>query len=86
VLGLSTVFVESSVSIAGGHVLISFPIPANMLEADFSIMYWDGINWVDLSSTTFTDGRVVYDGGSRTVDGAFQAETNFSGLFILVRK
>ncbi len=67
-------------------VTISFVIPADMLEANLAILYWDGTAWVDLSTTVFTDGKLVYNPGTKTGDGRFEASMNFVGVFVLVKK
>jgi hypothetical protein len=69
-----------------GQVIISFLIPENMQSADLAILYWDGSQWMDLKSASFTDGRAVINGGYVTGDSYFEAITNFSGNFVLVAK
>ncbi|MFN8411042.1 MAG: right-handed parallel beta-helix repeat-containing protein [Anaerolineales bacterium] len=70
----------------GGAVIISFLIPEELKSADLAILYFDGGNWVDLENANFKDGRNVINGGYFTGDGYFEAITNFSGSFILVKK
>jgi hypothetical protein len=69
-----------------GNVTISFLIPDDLQDADFAILYWDGSGWVDLQEANFDDGRSVFNGGSFSGDGHFEAITNFSGLFVLVTR
>lgn len=69
-----------------GQVIISFLIPDGMQGSDLAILYWDGTEWVDLDSASFEDGRMVFNGGYATGDGYFEAFTNFSGNFVLVKK
>lgn len=69
-----------------GVITISFVIPADLLDANLAILYWDGANWVDLSTTVLSDGKLVYNGGTKTVDGKFEASMNFTGVFVLVKK
>lgn len=69
-----------------GQVIVSFLVPKELQGENFAILYWDGNNWLDLNSATFTDGREVFNGGHLTGDGYFEAVTNFSGSFVLVKK
>ena len=54
-----------------GSMIVSFKIPAGQENANFTILYWDGSKWEDV-------------GGSKTPDGFFQSQTNFTGVFVLV--
>ncbi|HCR70771.1 MAG TPA: hypothetical protein DIW23_04950 [Anaerolineae bacterium] len=69
-----------------GLVVVTFIIPDGMQGEDFAILYWDGTEWLDLDTATFEDGRKVFNGGYITEDGYFEALTNFSGNFVLVKK
>lgn len=73
-----------------GLVVVSFIIPEDLKSSDFSILYWNGTEWVDLDDATGdtfnNDGRKVFNGGYVTEDGYFEALTNFSGNFVLVTK
>lgn len=69
-----------------GIVKISFVIPADLLSASLTVLFWDGSAWVDLSSANFSDGRQVYNRGEKTPNGMYQITTNFSGIFVLVQK
>jgi hypothetical protein len=69
-----------------GNLVISFVIPVDMVGFDVAIFYWDGSTWVDLSKAAFQDGRQIFNGGVKTVDGRFEAATNFPGVFAFVRK
>jgi hypothetical protein len=88
VSGLSTTLKESGVDkvTAAGTVSVSFVIPADMLTADLAILYWDGSQWIDLAVAVFADGRQVFNGGARLADGTFEAQVNFTGIFVLVKK
>ena len=72
--------------LSAGIVKVSFVIPADLLSANLTVLYWDGSAWVDLSSATFTDGRLVFNRGEKTTNGQYQITTNFSGIFVLVQK
>jgi hypothetical protein len=69
-----------------GLVVVSFIIPEDLKGSDFSILYWNGTEWLDLDEATFDDGKKVFNGGYVTEDGYFEALTNFSGNFVLVKK
>ncbi len=69
-----------------GEVVISFPIPYSMQDANLAILYWDGTQWVDLATATFRDSRRVLDGGHKTDNGYFQASVNFGGIFAFVAR
>jgi hypothetical protein len=69
-----------------GPVTISFVAPNVTKGTNFSILYLDGKQWVDLNAANFNDGRKVFNGGYFTNDGYFEASTNFSGEFALVQK
>lgn len=69
-----------------GLVVVSFIIPKEMVSSNLSILYRNGNEWVDLKAASFEDGRQVFNGGYLTADGHFEAITNFSGSFVLVKK
>jgi hypothetical protein len=69
-----------------GQVTISFLISESFKDAGLAVLYWDGNSWVDLKSASFEDGRKVFNGGYFTDNGYFEAATNFSGIFVLVKK
>lgn len=69
-----------------GLVIVSFLIPEEMQGENFAILYWNEAEWVELSAAAFDDGRIVVNGGYFTSDGYFEAVTNFSGNFALVKK
>lgn len=73
-------------SLTTGNLIISFIIPVDMVGFEFAILYYDGVNWQDLSTGSFADGRRVFLKGIKTEDGRFEASTNFTGLYVLVRK
>lgn len=77
---------EGSHVALGGLVIVSFIIPEELVSANLSILYWNGSEWIDLNAASFEDGRQVFNGGSLTSDGYFEAITNFSGSFVLVKK
>jgi hypothetical protein len=72
--------------ITTGVITISFVIPADLLNENLAVLYWDGTIWVDLSTAIFSDGKVVYNKGTKTTDGKFEVSTNFAGVFVLVKK
>lgn len=69
-----------------GLVIVSFIIPKEVKSSNLSILYWNGSEWIDLKAASFEDGRQVFNGGYLTADGYFEAITNFSGSFVLVKK
>jgi hypothetical protein len=72
--------------LTSGDLIVSFVIPVDIAGFDFAILYFDGSNWLDLSTATFSDGKLVSNGGFKTENGMFEATTNFTGLFVLARK
>lgn len=72
--------------LTSGDLIVSFVIPVDIAGFDFAILYFDGSNWLDLSTATFSDGKLVSNGGFKTENGMFEATTNFPGTFVLVRK
>ncbi len=56
---------------SNGSLIVSFKIPSDKQNANFTILHWDGAKWVDI-------------GGSKTPDGFFRAQTNLTGTFVLV--
>jgi hypothetical protein len=56
-------------------MIIDFTIPAGMQAADFAILRWDadGAQWVEVP-------------GIRTGDGHFIANSNYTGVYVLVTK
>src|SRR5690606_16277843 len=62
-----------------GLVVVSFVIPEDIQGEDLTILYWDGIEWLDLDTATFEDGRKIFNGGYISEDGYFETLTNFSG-------
>lgn len=86
VSGLTAIHSPDGSDVAlGGLVFVSFVVPADMQGEDFAILYWNGTEWVDLDTAAFDDGRIVLNGGYFTSDGYFEAVTNFSGSFVLVK-
>lgn len=69
-----------------GLVAISFIIPNELIGEELAILYWNGEEWVDLAIATFDDGRSIFNGGYVTPNGYFEALTNFTGNFVLVKK
>jgi hypothetical protein len=55
-------------------MIVSFVIPEDMLDADLSILYWNGTEWAEVP------------GAYKTADGRFEASVNFTGTFILISK
>lgn len=76
---------ESDVAL-NGMVIVSFIAPKELKSSNLSILYWNGSEWIDLKAASFEDGRQVFNSGHLTADGYFEAITNFSGSFVLVRK
>ncbi len=56
-----------------GSMIVSFKIPSDKQNANFTILYWDGSKWDDI-------------GGTKTPDGFFQVQTDKAGTFVLVTK
>ena len=54
-----------------GSMIVSFKIPSDKQNANFTILHWDGSKWENL-------------GGTRTPDGFFEVQTNQTGTFVLV--
>ncbi len=75
---------EESLTI--GKTTISFVIPTDTDVEHISIFYWNGIEWLNLEDTVFTDGRIVYKKGHEEPAGFFSVEINFTGIFILGSK
>jgi hypothetical protein len=84
--GLDTHLTDNGVpaTLTSGQVIVSFVIPVDMIGFEVMIFYWDGTNWLHLAGS-FTDGKIVFNSGVKTEDGRFEASTNFTGLFVLVR-
>ena len=75
-------------NIVDEFIRISFKTPEGLAASDLAILYWDGIQWVELTDgLTLEDGRKVALGGSVSADGLyFEALVNFTGTFVLVQK
>ncbi len=86
VVGLNALLTNGVVPFVDGRLQMSFPVPADLLGANLSVLFWNGTAWVELSTVVFTDGSLVYNSGFITPDGKFQFETNFPGIFVLVKK
>ncbi|HUH96525.1 MAG TPA: right-handed parallel beta-helix repeat-containing protein [Anaerolineales bacterium] len=88
-LPTDTTFISALQVVQGapiGDVVVSFLVPPDKQNADFSILYWDNTQWRDLSSANFDDGRTVIDPGHLTNNGYFEATVDFGGIFVLVEK
>ena len=72
--------------ITSGPVTISFVIPEEIKGADLAILYWDGKQWINLDGAIFDDGRKVIKPPFNTDNGYFEAQVNFIGTFVLVKK
>jgi hypothetical protein len=85
---LDTHLTENGVEqmLTSGELVISFVIPVDLAGFDVAILHWDDTGWVDLASASFSDAKTVLNGGTKTEDGRFEATTNFTGMFVLVRK
>jgi hypothetical protein len=66
---------------------VFFLIPETAKESDLAIMYWDGVEWIELSSGLHLgNGRIVKQ-VDKDADGSyFTADVNFVGIFVLVQK
>lgn len=56
-----------------GSGLVSFIIPADTFTSSYTILFWDGSNWIDL-------------GGYLSTDGLFKVSTSQAGMYVLVTK
>ena len=56
-----------------GDMLVSFLLPAGADPASYSILFWDGAKWVELS-------------GYVSADGMFNVQSNLAGVYVLVSK
>jgi len=56
-----------------GPMNVSFKVPADMLTGNFSILFWDGSQWIDL-------------GGSINAMGFFATQSDKAGVFVFVTK
>jgi len=68
---VSALDMEVNPSLSGGMATVSFKIPAGKQGANFTILHWDGTNWVKV-------------GGSANPPGYFSVQTNLTGDFVLV--
>ena len=68
------------------YTTISFKIPDGVDASSLSILYWDGIEWVELiGGLDLGGGKKVNLGGFTNEESThFQAIVNFSGDFVLV--
>jgi hypothetical protein len=78
-------------------ITVFFRIPPEMRNTNFSIMYWDDTEWIELTSRTHLgEGQIVRvtgrsafspDFGETNPNGIYYiAEVNFIGRFVLVEK
>ena len=66
---------------------IFFFVPGSFDEQNFAILYWDGASWIELSNgTRLGQGRIVSGLGYNETGNYFQANVNFTGMFVLVQK
>lgn len=72
--------------ITSGPVTISFVIAEEIKGADLAILYWDGKQWTNLDGAIFDDGRKVIQPPFKTEDGLYEAQVNFTGTFVIVKK
>jgi len=63
-----------SLEILPASMIVSFVIPEEMLDAELSILYWNGSEWVEVA------------GAYKTADDRFEASVNYTGVFVLVSK
>jgi hypothetical protein len=66
---------------------IFFQVPEEMKGQDLAILFWDGTNWVELENGEHLGkGRIVSGLGYAADGEQFQANLNFIGTFVLVKK
>jgi hypothetical protein len=66
---------------------IFFLVPEGFNGQNLAILYWDGTGWVELlNGTHLGQGRIVSGLGYSKAGEYFQANVNFTGVFILVQK
>jgi hypothetical protein len=66
---------------------IFFLVPDGLNHQNLAILYWDGAAWVELSNgTQLGQGRIVSGLGYNQTSEYFQANVNFTGVFVLVQK
>jgi hypothetical protein len=66
---------------------IFFLVPEEFSRQNLAILYWDGTNWIELSNgTQLGQGRIVSGLGYIETGEYFQANVNFTGVFILIQK
>jgi hypothetical protein len=66
---------------------IFFLVPEEFNNRDMAILYWDGADWIELSNgTQLGQGRIVSGLGYSKSGEYFQANVNFTGIFVLVQK
>jgi hypothetical protein len=83
----------------GGHLKVSFSIPADLAGQNFAILYWDEAagQWVELPAFTDNGGKAAVTdlgNGKQVLEGTkilsdvslVEASVNFPGIFILVTK
>lgn len=66
---------------------IFFLVPENIRNEEFAILYWDGLNWIELSNGNHLGNGRIVSGLGWGADGAYyQANVNFIGTFVLIKK
>lgn len=66
---------------------IFFLVPEEFDRENLAILHWDGANWIELSEGAHLgQGRFVSEIGYNETSKYFQANVNFTGVFILVQK
>lgn len=67
-------------------IRVFFVLPEDIQSTNLAILFWDGVNWVELTDgLNLGGGRFVRKGG-HVHDKYFEAEVNFIGTFVLVQK
>lgn len=66
---------------------VFFLVPEEFDPLKLAILYWDGTQWIELSNGTHLgQGRIVSGLGYDATGNYFQANVNFTGVFVLVEK
>jgi hypothetical protein len=87
--GLTFASASKAVILSGADILnipitLSFPVPADKKDANMVILWWNGLQWVELPNAA-GNGRVVFDPGHLNGE-FFQGQVNFDGFFALAYK
>jgi hypothetical protein len=63
---------EETSDLTGATMTISFVIPANQLNSEWIMLYWNGSKWEDINAVV--------------VNGHLNAQVDFDGTFVMVSK